>query len=228
MNGYQGSPTLARLISDMVEGRLLELWAPFPGKVVSYDASTQTATIRPGIKLPIQQDEAGSYPEELVIPDLDEVPVRMPLAGGGWRIATSLQAGDLVMVHVTFRALDGWLAGSGDAVRVVPGRHHDINDCWAEPWDHNEATTDNLVLTGHGITVELTTFGQTVVHSGGATSGVIVDGAASSLHTALQTSLTEITGLLAGLGLLAPSTTGTLIPALAAKTWVSGKLEAEK
>lgn len=228
MNGYQGSPTLARLIMDMIEQRLLECWAPFPGKVVSYDAATQTATIRPGISLPIQQDEAGSYPSELVIPDLDEVPVRMPLAGGGWRIATSLQAGDLVMVHVTFRALDGWLVGSGDAVRVVPGRHHDINDCWAEPWDHNEATTDNLVLTGHGITVELTKGGKTIVHSGGATSAVIVDGATSSLHTSLQASLAEIAGILAALGLMAPYTTGTFIPALTAGTWKSGKLEAEK
>jgi len=227
MNGFQGSPTLARLISDMIEQRLLELWAPFPGKVVSYDASTQTATIRPGIKFPIQQDEAGSYPDELEIPDLEEVPVRMPLAGGGWRISTSLQADDLVMVHVTFRDLERWLAGSGDAVQVPQCRHHDINDCWAEPWDHGTSTTDNLVLEGHGIQIQINTDGKVYVKGSGTTSPVIVDGVALSFHTQLASALTEVQSVLSMFGLPAVNLTA-MISSLSAGTWKSGKLEAQK
>lgn len=59
------------------------------------------------------------------------------------------------------------------------------------------------------------------------TSPVLVDGIASGFQASLAASLTEITTLIAGFGMVAPYTTGTLIPALSAGTWSSSQLEAQ-
>lgn len=164
------TPGIGELVAIIVEERLLDVWTAFPGKVVSYDADAQTAVIRPGIKLPVSQDEAGSYAAELEIPDLDDVPVRMPWAGGGWKITAGLQAGDTVVCHVMTRSLSEWLASPGRASRVAPGRHHDINDVWCEPWAPAQGTTASLKIEGHGASIELTAAGDVKLNGGTQTA----------------------------------------------------------
>jgi hypothetical protein len=174
--GQAGDPTFGQYLWDELEAHARELWTAFPGAVVSYDASSQTATIRPGIRIPVELDPDDAAQTDgltteadgtfsLTIPDLEQVPVRMPFVGGGWRVVSSLAPGDLVMCHITTRDLWGWLDGGGQPVRAALARHHDLNDCWAEPWGIAE-TTDSLVLEGHGAKIELKPDGTVILNDG--------------------------------------------------------------
>lgn len=200
------TPTFGQFLWDAIEERLLGVWTAFPGKVVSYDASSQTAVVRPGIKLPVRQDPAKSYPEELQIPDLDDVPVLQPWAGKGWRIAAGLEAGDLVICLAMTRSLEDWLAGNGDPVRAKPGRHHDLNDCVCIPFRRAEGTDSSLVLEGHGAKVELKDNGDVILNEG--TKGAArKDDATTSSATTDPTFWAWVAAagtVLAGLGVVAP------------------------
>ena len=110
---------------------------------------------------------------------------------------------------MTFREFESWIAGNGDAVTVLPGRHHDINDCWAEPWDHGVATTDSLVIEGHGARIELTSAG--VIKIDGATVQINGNGpAAARVGDAVSCGTLTITA--------PPTIVGTYVNALGVTT----------
>ena len=75
-------------------------WGEIPGEILSYDAATQTASIRPLYKIPF----AGA---EIQPPDLDEVPVRFSRAGFGG-LTFPIQIGDKVTLRPQMRSTDRW------------------------------------------------------------------------------------------------------------------------
>ena len=83
-----------------------------PGKVVSFDAGTQTACIQPGIV-------SGG----VVLPLLTDVPVFMP-------VSFMVNPGDYCLVVFADVDIDRWLV-SGEAEEPGSGRMHSLSDGFA-------------------------------------------------------------------------------------------------
>lgn len=127
MAGFQGTGTrndTAESGSAEIEAAQRELNGPVPGRVVSYDAKRQKATVQPLLT----QDFDGT---KLRAPELLEVPVQVPRAGG-IVMHKPLKAGDEVMLNFTSRSMDqAWEDGS--EVDRYPGRMSDMSDAFAIP-----------------------------------------------------------------------------------------------
>lgn len=99
-----------------------------PGQVVSFDSSTQTASIRLATRRVVTIDGQQSTPE---YPILENVPLVMPYStGSGFALTVPVQSGDSVLVHFGERSIDGWHEGQGNVTPVEPvaPRHHDLSD----------------------------------------------------------------------------------------------------
>ena len=88
------------------------LHCALPGKVISFDAETQTAKIQPAVKL-------GS----LTYPPLSDVPVFMP-------VPFEVNPGDACLVVFADVDIDAWLA-SGEAEEPLSARRHSLSDGFA-------------------------------------------------------------------------------------------------
>ncbi len=102
MVGRMGKAT--NWVDDVEEQRTLNerqsMWGEIPGKIVSYDAKAQTATVKPQYK----QMQNGK-PTEL--PELYEVPVRMARAGKG-ALTYPVAKDDYVTLRPQMRAMDNY------------------------------------------------------------------------------------------------------------------------
>ena len=88
------------------------LHCALPGKVISFDAETQTAEIQPAVKL-------GS----LTYPGLADVPVFMP-------VPFAVNPGDACLVVFADIDIDAWMA-SGGAEEPLSARRHSLSDGFA-------------------------------------------------------------------------------------------------
>lgn len=117
--------SLAEQIVDLVErildARLQQLFGMLPGKVLSYDAATQRATVQPE---PATRDQNGDQVQHPPIPD---VLVRWPRGSGGSAITMPLAAGDRVMLISASASLDRWLQ-DGTADAPDEDRRGDLSD----------------------------------------------------------------------------------------------------
>jgi hypothetical protein len=95
---YLGKQTnwLDDYIAEAIDQGLNELWGPIPGEVVSYDAATQTATVKPLYK-PLHNGEPFDMPE------LYEVPVEQPRTGN-MAFTMPIPAGTKVMLNPSMRS----------------------------------------------------------------------------------------------------------------------------
>lgn len=103
----------------------------YPGYVVSYDRSTQTADVQviPRMRRRDPDTDLVTYVRVPVIPN---VPVRFD-SGTGWSFVGDLSAGDPVVVHVCACSIDEWRAtGNADTEPQIP-RRWDFTDAFAEP-----------------------------------------------------------------------------------------------
>ena len=88
------------------------LQCALPGKILSFDAETQTAEIQPAVKL-------GS----LTYPPLSGVPVFMP-------VPFEVNPGDACLVIFADIDIDAWLS-SGEAEEPLSARKHSLSDGFA-------------------------------------------------------------------------------------------------
>lgn len=107
MSAASGDHSLARVLSTVIDSKLLELHTATPGIVVSYDPSTQTADVRPAVRpaLPDAEDEDLDVYEEL--PVCPHVPVAWP-RGRGFSCVGTLSPGDSVLLVFCERDLSQW------------------------------------------------------------------------------------------------------------------------
>ena len=82
-------------IRKAISSRLLDVHTALPGKVVSYDSATQTASVAPAVRAPIPKGRDGW--EKVEMPTIPNVPVSWP-AGGGASLQLGLQQGDPVLL----------------------------------------------------------------------------------------------------------------------------------
>lgn len=91
---------LAELLRTALDSRLLDLHTAMPGTIVSYDASTQTATVQPGIRRSLDDTLE-------TLPSIPNVPIAWP-AGGGMGLKFQLSAGDSVMLVFSEASFSTW------------------------------------------------------------------------------------------------------------------------
>jgi len=210
------TPNLAQALRRVLELRLAELHTAMPGEVVTYDAATQTADVRPLLR---QRgiDELGAVVQR-ELPIFVAVPVVFP-GGGGFRMTLPLKAGDGVLVVFAESSLERWQT-SGRASDVELRRHH-FADAVAIPGLHANtapwlgASTDALTIganAGPGIVM-----GPDFVHLGArdvtpATEAVVLgssyrsteDAAADAVGAAATIAATAMTAAAASLGVAIP------------------------
>jgi hypothetical protein len=98
---------LTELIEQQIEVQLGNtLNTSMPAKIISYNAATNRAIVKPDLPKRLASGEA------LESPQVVEVPVLFPASGGGKASMTfPLKPGDGVMLVIQQRSLEGWLDG---------------------------------------------------------------------------------------------------------------------
>ena len=128
MTGYLKSKTLRGRYDDTIaliaQSVRATIYTALPGRVVSYDPATQTATVQPLYK-------AKFNGEPMQMPELLSVPVVMP-RGGGYAISFPIKPGDGVQLMFQSRNSDLWYNEGGEQEGFT-ARMHDLSDAVAMP-----------------------------------------------------------------------------------------------
>lgn len=127
MAGHQGTSTRRNPVEGLfaaTEAERREINTTLDGTIVSYDRTTQRATIRPKL-------ERKFGDKTLQAPNLQEIKV-VQQNGGGFGVHVDLQPGDPVTVHIRQRSVDKSQTDGSDA-DGSPGRMHDLSDAIAYP-----------------------------------------------------------------------------------------------
>lgn len=119
------TPTLAQVIKDAIEARLIEVHVSLPGRIVSYDPATQKADVQAEIKRTFVSGES------VELPIFSDLPVAWPRAGKAY-LHMPLKAGDQVQVVFSERSLDEWKQKGGSVVPAEKRKHH-LSDGWVVP-----------------------------------------------------------------------------------------------
>jgi hypothetical protein len=107
-----------------LDGRQAQLHTGMPGQIVSYNATTMTATVQLSIQA-IQTQKDGTR-KNISIAPIQDVPVMFP-GGGGHTLTFPIAAGDECWVAFSERNIDAWFQ-HGDPKPPPDWRMHDIND----------------------------------------------------------------------------------------------------
>jgi hypothetical protein len=102
-------PSLAQLIKQAIETRLLDVHTALIAKVESYDAKKQLVDVAPMLKRRIKNQEDEWVNEQL--PLLCDVPVLFPRAGGFF-ISFPIKPGDFVQLIFNEVNIEEWLENS--------------------------------------------------------------------------------------------------------------------
>jgi hypothetical protein len=127
MAGFQGTATrkdFMEFIAGAVESGIREVNTTFDATVVSYDRSTQLATIQPKLKRKFGD-------KDLTAPPLEKIRIAMP-SGGPDGVHFDLKPGDPLVAHARMRNTDT-SQGDGSDANASPGRMHDLSDVIAYP-----------------------------------------------------------------------------------------------
>jgi len=98
-------------IRAAIDQRLANFWTSAMGRVVSYDAAKQTASIQLTVKSYVKQEDGTR--KAVDIPVLQDVPVQFP-GSGGQTMTFPVKTGDEVMVNFMSRASDAQQQSGGD------------------------------------------------------------------------------------------------------------------
>lgn len=115
------------LVSERIRAALVEVHTATAGRIVSYDAATQTATVQVSLDRQFEDDAGGT--ENVPIPPILDVPVLFPRAGG-WALTFPVQPGDPCLVVFGERDMGGWKQNGAQAAPPT-SRAHDYSDAVA-------------------------------------------------------------------------------------------------
>ncbi len=120
----KGTPTKGAILRHLLEKRDRDFGVALPGTVVSYNAGSRTATIRPGVHrlVPSIDDEDVDVTEE--VPPLQDVPVCWPMGRGFAFADVSLSAGDPVLLICMDRDASAWRRTGAPAEPEDARQHH--------------------------------------------------------------------------------------------------------
>jgi hypothetical protein len=122
-------PSLGKWFLDSADKVKGKLRVAMPARIESYDASTQTASVKPLLQA-LQRNADGST-TSVSRPVVNAVPVLMP-QGGGFQVKLPVAKGDIVLLVFCDRSLDIWKSKGGE-VDPIDFRQHHISDAVAVP-----------------------------------------------------------------------------------------------
>jgi hypothetical protein len=136
VTGYIGKTTNQgrEVIGAQAQGEREDQWGEMPGEVVSFDPQKQTATIKPLYK-------PRHRGEPIDMPDLLEVPVRFPRAGG-FAFTFPIKPGDKLALRPQMRSSEVYHA-EGGAYPASDTRSFNLSDYEAF-LDGGESLTDPI------------------------------------------------------------------------------------
>lgn len=109
-------------LENMAKQKISEIHTAMPAKIISFDASTCTAVVKPTLMYYTADDELLEYPL------ITGVPVFMPRAGSA-QITYPVKADDSCLLIFSERSIDEWL-GKGASDNHDP-RQYDLTDAFA-------------------------------------------------------------------------------------------------
>lgn len=112
---------LREVFAGWLNRSFAEMHTALPGRVKSYDATKQLATVQ--VQLKREFDHVDGTMEEILVSPCVNVPVLFPRAGG-YAITFPVQVGDPCLVVFLERDADGWLGNGQPAVPPTGRRHH--------------------------------------------------------------------------------------------------------
>lgn len=120
-----------------------------PGTIVSFDASTCLATVKPTLVFYVADQRRLEYPL------ITGVPVFMPHAGNA-QITYPVKSGDQCLIVFSERSLDEWI-GKGSEDNHDP-RQYDLTDgfCFVGMHPAQSISPDNVELINNGTLVSIT------------------------------------------------------------------------
>jgi hypothetical protein len=128
MAGFSQNKSFRRPEEEVVALKAQEeradIYTALPGKIVSFDPASQTATVKP-----LYKPRHNGQPVEM--PELLEVPVVMQ-RGGGFVFTHPIKAGDGVLLQFQARDMSKWYS-TGEASEAASARMHDLSDAVAIP-----------------------------------------------------------------------------------------------
>lgn len=136
-------------IENMAKQKISEIHTAMPGKIISFDASTCTATVKPTLMYYTADDDILEYPL------ITGVPVFMPRAGSA-QITYPVKADDSCLIVFSERSIDEWL-GKGSTDNHDP-RQYDLTDGFAfvGMFPTQSINQDNVELINGGTKVSVT------------------------------------------------------------------------
>ena len=129
------------IIKGWMDSRVSKIHTAMPGRVVSYDPSTNRASVQPN----------GDYKSEdgrnIQYPIIHNVPIHFPMGQGGTAgITFPINAGDGCLLVFSETQTDDFLGGNkGDS---EDSRRHSLNDAIAIPGVHAGAAPSNVAHPG--------------------------------------------------------------------------------
>ena len=125
-------PSEHEVLLEGIRGQMARIHTALPGVVVSYDAASQTATVKPAFKF-AYKDPSGDGSVKRYEPNaISNVPVAFPGAGD-FSITWDLAAGDEVLLIFAERSLDEWRSLGGSSHEPSDLRRFDLSDAIAYP-----------------------------------------------------------------------------------------------
>lgn len=207
----EAAPEIDELIRRALDARLADVHVSMPGEVVSYDAGTQTATVRPCVKRVIFSEDDEQVEEEY--PPIQNVPVGFP-GGAALTLHIELVAGDTGDLVFSTYSHNEWQAtgrvsAPGDlkphnlgSAKFYPGIRHKKNA--APDADNSIGKPGGLRLRFEDDSINVGDGSDRAVLAGDATSGLAkllsdllqagasAGGSGAANFTAAKLALTEL------------------------------------
>lgn len=192
------TPTLADVIRVALERHGSDVHVSMPGVVLSYDATHQSAMVRPMLQARAQDPAGTGDWLPVALPDLPGVPVVFAGAGGA-RLTFPVATGDPCWLVFCDRSLDNWKSTTLGQVPVDPvaESQHAIADAvafvggrpFASPWA--VAPTDRVTL-GYDAGEQIEVLSGRVNLGAGASQPLVLGTSYQTHMNALSTALTAL------------------------------------
>lgn len=124
-------PTDHEILLTAIRGQVAQVNTCLPGRIVSYDEATQTASVALAVMFR-RRDPTTDAIVAYEPPIITGAPVAFPSAGA-FSITWPLAAGDACLVHFASRSLDEWASVVADVHEPQDLRRFDLSDAIVEP-----------------------------------------------------------------------------------------------
>jgi hypothetical protein len=181
---------LATVIQSYVDDFQTQLFTALPAKVVSFNSEQQTVVVKPTMLEPYTDGLTSEFPE------IADVPVMFPSAGGG-SLTFPIKVGNEVLLVFSSRNYDTWWDTGDSETMSTTKRFNDINDAIAivglTSRDKSvQASTEDVELKFNGNVIRLVSDGTVEIDT---KETISVNNSSEELITVLSDALQAISDI---------------------------------